>query len=139
MALEATVVSPASFTELKPGLGKYRVAFDERAADGRLQLRSPRPGDRLRPLGMGGHHKKLSDCFIDARWPRILRQDALVLVRSTSGGDEEVLWVVGLNRSEAFQVASDTDCILYLEIVDTDSPEPGAMAPPNDGLTTQDG
>ncbi len=139
MALEATVVSPASFTELKPGLGKYRVAFDERAADGRLQLRSPRPGDRPRPLGMGGHHKKLSDCFIDARWPRILRQDALVLVRSTSGGDEEVLWVVGLNRSEAFQVASDTDCILYLEIVDTDSPEPGAMAPPNDGLTTQDG
>ncbi|MDA0333783.1 MAG: tRNA lysidine(34) synthetase TilS [bacterium] len=129
MALEATVVSPVAFTELKPALGKYRVAFDERAAHGRLQLRSPRPGDRLRPLGMGGHHKKLSDCFIDARWPRILRQDALVLVRSISGADEEVLWVVGLIRSEAFPVASDTDCILYLEIVDTNSPEPGVMAP----------
>ena len=129
--LHATFVSPTAYVGLQPGLGAWRAAFDARVTEGPgLLLRTPRPGDRLRPLGMGGHHKRLSDCFIDAKWPRILRADALLLTRVADGGDEEVLWVAGLTRSEAFPVTRETDRILYLEFVDAGSPESSAPNPP---------
>ncbi|HJP33135.1 MAG TPA: tRNA lysidine(34) synthetase TilS [Candidatus Latescibacteria bacterium] len=121
--LHATFVPPQAFKDLRSGLSAWRAAFDAKAVNGRLRLRTPRPGDRLQPLGMGGRHKKLSDCFIDAKWPQILRADALLLTRDTDGGEEEVLWVAGLTRSEAFRVTCDTDRILYLEFVDVDSSE----------------
>ena len=35
----------------------------------------------MQPLGMSGH-KKLSDLLIDAKWPRISRDEVLVLVGS---------------------------------------------------------
>lgn len=136
MTLNTAFVSQDSYARLKSRLGTWRAAFDARAADGMLQLRSPQPGDRIRPLGMGGHHKKLSDCFIDAKWPRILRSDALVLTHTTNAGTEEVLWIAGLTRSEAFQVTPDSDSILYLEFVNADSPEPGATNPPTCGPMT---
>jgi hypothetical protein len=82
---------------------------------------------------MGGHHKKLSDCLIDAKWPRILRADTLLLTCVAADGDEEVLWVAGLTRSEAFRVTGETDRILYLEFVDAGSPESDAPNPLTDG------
>ena len=47
----------------------FEAAFDldaVRRAEGSLQVRNFRPGDRFRPLGMAGH-KKLKDLFIDRR------------------------------------------------------------------------
>jgi len=135
MTLNAALVSQNSYAELKSRLGTWRAAFDARAADGTLQLRSLKQGDRICPLGMRGRHKKLSDCLIDAKWPRILRSNALVLTHSTNVGTEEVLWLAGLIRSEAFRVTPDSDSILYLEFADADadSPESGLTNPPTDG------
>ena len=36
----------------------------------KLILRVPKPGDRISPLGMGGHSKKLSDILIDRKAPQ---------------------------------------------------------------------
>lgn len=118
LALEARFVERVPFERLRKGLGPRRAAFDGRAAEGLLTVRSPRPGDRLQPFGMGGRHKKLSDCFIDAKWPRILRPEALVITRAAAGAPEEILWVAGMARCEAFRVAADTPRILDLELVD---------------------
>ena len=117
VALEARFLDPARFDAVRPSLDGWRAAFDAGAAEGELSLRSPRPGDRLQPLGMGGRHKKLSDCFIDAKWPRILRPEALLLTRrpSTPGSKEEILWVAGLARSHGHRVASSSRSILYLQ------------------------
>lgn len=102
--------------------GNWRAVFDANVADGgRLCLRSPRSGDRLQPFGMDGRHKKLSDCFIDAKWPRILRPDALLLTR-VAADSEQILWVAGLARSDAYPVTSKTERILCLEIVDAPVP-----------------
>jgi hypothetical protein len=58
-----------------------------------------------------------------------------VLTHSTNVGTEEVLWLAGLIRSEAFRVTPDSDSILYLEFADADadSPESGLTNPPTDG------
>ncbi|MCY0899071.1 MAG: tRNA lysidine(34) synthetase TilS [Firmicutes bacterium] len=53
-----------------------------------LWVRTWRPGDRIRPLGMGGHSKKLQDVFTDAKigfherrqWPVIVgEEESLIL------------------------------------------------------------
>jgi len=128
--LRATFIPSTAFADLLPGLGIWRAVFDARVIDGGLQLRGPRRGDRLCPFGLAGHHKKLSDCFIDAKWPRILRSDALLLTRvaQQDGEHEEVLWVAGLIQSEAFRVTPTTERILYLEF-DTGLPESGTSNP----------
>ncbi len=59
-----------------------------------LYVRSCEAGDRFRPSGMKGT-KKLQDLFVDLKLTREERQNALVLVK-----DKEILWVVGMRRSE---------------------------------------
>ncbi len=69
---------------------------------GELTVRSARPGDRVRPLGMSGH-RKLSEVFGSRRVPRRLRA-SYPLVAS----DEEVLWVPGVVRSAATAIGPST-------------------------------
>lgn len=54
----------------------------------RLVVRSRQPGDRLRPIGLGGT-KKLQDIFVDAKVPAEER-DGVPLIC-----DQGILWVVG--------------------------------------------
>lgn len=61
-----------------------------------LRLRGWRAGDRFRPSGMCGS-KKLQDFFVDLKLTKEERQQTLLLLK-----DEEVLWVVGLRRSQGW-------------------------------------
>jgi len=102
---------PAScFSAIKSDLGRERVAFDAAKLGTELRFRRPRPGDRFQPLGMAGH-KKLSDFLIDLKWPRLLRNDLLLLIRP----DGEIVWVVGLRPGHAFRVRSDSREIVLVE------------------------
>lgn len=98
--IRVQVVSPEHFD--KSQLGDARVALDADRLGARVQVRSLRPGDRFQPLGMEGH-KKLSDFFIDAKWPKISRDEVLVLTRG-----EEIAWVAPLRSSHAFRIKSTT-------------------------------
>lgn len=106
--IRVQVVSPEHFngsTELakiKAQLGGAQVALDADRLGERVQVRSQRPGDRFQPLGMEGH-KKLSDFLIDAKWPKISRDEVLVLARG-----EEIAWVAPLRSSHAFRIKSTT-------------------------------
>ena len=64
------------------------------AVRGQLRVRSRRPGDRLRPLGMRGE-KKVQDVLIDAKVPAEERDDVPIVC-----DDDGVLWVVGLRMAE---------------------------------------
>ena len=70
------------------------VEFDAMALSFPLQLRHCRAGDRLRPSGMAGT-KKLQDLFVDLKLTREERKQAYLIHK-----DNEVLWVVGLRRSD---------------------------------------
>jgi tRNA(Ile)-lysidine synthase len=75
-----------------------------------LVARSPRRGDRFRPLGMRGD-KRLGDFFTDAKVPRSER-DRVVLV--ASGAD--IAWVVGHRPDDRFKVTAGTRRFLWLEV-----------------------
>jgi len=79
-----------------------REVIDRDRIEGQLILRSPRPGDRLRPLGMGGT-KKLQDLFVDEKVPREERA-RVPLVCDQRG----IIWVVGLRLSEDYKVTEKT-------------------------------
>ncbi len=63
-----------------------------------LVLRSWRPGDRIRPLGLGGS-KKLQDIFTDEKVPR--HQRSAVPVLECRG---EVVWVAGYRVARGWEV-----------------------------------
>ena len=73
-----------------------------------LELRSFRPGDRIRPLGMKGS-KKLKDYFIDKKVPRYMRGEIPLVI---SGDD--VLWVAGYRKCGAAHANSKSIRVLKL-------------------------
>ena len=113
VSLTTRLLPARCFSELKSSLGGGRAAFDAEQTGVTLQLRSQRPGDRFQPLGMKGH-KKLSDFLIDLKWPRLLRDEILLLAR-----DDEIVWVAGLRPSHRFRVCGATRKIVLAELSQT--------------------
>jgi tRNA(Ile)-lysidine synthase len=88
---------------------RWRALFDAASLDAAdLRIRKPRPGDRIRPLGLGGT-KKLQDVFVDAKVPREERA-AWPVVESGA-----ILWLPGLVRSEHATVGPGTRRVLVVE------------------------
>jgi tRNA(Ile)-lysidine synthase len=75
-----------------------------------LAIRSRRPGDRFRPLGLG-HGKKLQDFLVDRKIPRETR-DSLPLVVD---GNDRIVWVVGESVAEDFRVTEPSRGVLLLK------------------------
>lgn len=76
-----------------------------------LGLRSPRPGDRFRPLGCAGQ-QKLQDFFVNAKVPRP-RRHRIPLV----GTGDAIVWVVGHRLDDRFKVTDSTNTVLELKSV----------------------
>ncbi len=98
-------------------------AGDERMADeaGRALLeadrvhfpftvRSFRPGDRFRPLGMEGE-KKIKDFFIDQKIPLAQRRKIPLVYFQ-----DHLLWVAGLRLDDRFRVKPESRRILQIEL-----------------------
>lgn len=94
-----------------PGSDPLEARMDWDTIAGPLWVRSRRPGDRLRPLGLGGA-KKVQDLLVDAKVPREVR-DRVPLV----GDEEGVLWVVGLALDERVRVTPQTRRTLFLRAI----------------------
>jgi tRNA(Ile)-lysidine synthase len=107
-------VSAERSDSIRPeGLGAARsrevvVAADPVALP--LAIRSRRPGDRFRPLGMG-HAKKLQDFLVDRKIPREIR-DSLPLVVD---GEDRIVWVVGESVAEDFRVTEPSQGVIFLK------------------------
>ena len=82
--------------------GTSIAVIDEAAIEGPLVVDGPRPGDRMRPLGMSGS-RKLQDVLTDAKVPRRMRPITPV-VRD----GERVVWVAGVRLSDEFRVTGST-------------------------------
>jgi tRNA(Ile)-lysidine synthase len=88
--------------------GPEQATLDAEALGGRIEVRTWREGDRIRPLGMTGT-KTLQDLFTDCGVPRSLRR-ALPVVTV----DETVVWVAGVAVSEDFRLTPDAQRVAVL-------------------------
>ena len=86
----------------------WEVAADAAGVPAPLIVRSARPGDRVRPLGMRGS-RKLQDIFVDRKLPREQRWSFPVV--EAAG---EILWVPGVVRSGAALITAETRLTLRL-------------------------
>jgi tRNA(Ile)-lysidine synthase len=101
LAMEARLLPVA---DCDPGSGGVLVAhLDAEMAGRQVVIRSPRAGDRLAPLGLGGT-KKLHEFLADRKIPRAERE-GISVVATTEG---EILWVVGHGISERAKVTAAT-------------------------------
>jgi tRNA(Ile)-lysidine synthase len=87
------------------------VAVEATALRLPLWVRSRRPGDRFKPLGLGGAEKKLQDFLVDRKVAREQR-DALPLVVDES---DRIVWVVGQSVSEDFRVTEPSRGVILLK------------------------
>ncbi|WKZ66300.1 MAG: tRNA lysidine(34) synthetase TilS [Flavobacteriales bacterium] len=85
------------------------AVLDADRLDFPVEVRPWRPGDRMRPTGLGGR-KLISDILIDAKVPRNLKDLAYVLV---SGG--EVAWLAGHRIGEGFQATEHSLRVLRIQ------------------------
>jgi tRNA(Ile)-lysidine synthase len=103
---------PAEVVVTRPGRYEFgahvvEITFSGPAAARGLVLRAPRPGDRLRPRGMAGRSRKLSDLFVDAKVPRADRACWPVLAaRARDGAPAEILAVPGLRSAHGSPVVA---------------------------------
>jgi len=111
--------SPESVKNRLSGGGedRYCACLDADLAVGEMVVRNARPGDRFRPLGLGGG-KKLKDFFIDEKVPRSLRHRIAIL---EIGG--KVAWVVGYRVDDRFKVSEGTREVIHVQALPKEQEE----------------
>ena len=85
--------------------------IDAAVVAGNLFVRRRRPGDRLRPVGLGGT-KKLQDVLVDRKVTRRQR-DAVPIVTDKQG---RIVWVAGHVLGEDFRVTEGTKGVIILKL-----------------------
>jgi tRNA(Ile)-lysidine synthase len=80
-------------------------------SNGALSVRNRRPGDRFRPLGLGGR-KKLQDFFVDRKVARDHRDAVPIVVDDR----DRIVWVAGHAIDEDFRVTDPAQAVLILRL-----------------------
>ncbi len=96
----------------RTNVNRWQAFLDAAAAGPGLSLRTRRPGDRFRPLGMKGQHMSLGEFFIAQKVPVYLRDRIPLLV---SGG--RIIWVAGHRIDEAAKVTATTKKVLWVRLL----------------------
>jgi len=116
-AVSATLTSGSDLDFLSPGGRKSEnrdltpLAAAVQGPVLPLAVRSRLPGDRFRPLGLGGRRKKLQDFLVDRKIARELR-DSLPLVVDS---EDRIVWVVGESVAEDFRVTAPSQGVIFLK------------------------
>jgi len=98
--------------DIRATVGNGSTAFVRADLCGQgLAVRNRRPGDRFRPLGLGGR-KKLQDFFVDRKVRRAERDRVPLVVDR----DDRIVWVAGFGIDEAFRVTAPGQAMLVLRL-----------------------
>ena len=121
-------VAVAQVEELPPGAltrdHPWTAYLDAASCGEGLVLRPRREGERLRPLGLGGHSKKLNELMINLKIPAPYRERYPILACGS-----RALWLPGFHIDHEARVTEDTERVLMVRLrpvpeVDEDG-EPG--------------
>ena len=88
-----------------------QVEIDAAGVGPSVVVRRRAPGDRIRPLGLGGD-KKLQDVLVDRKVPLEAR-DKVPIVTDHEG---RLIWVAGHVLADEFRVTSGTNAVVILKL-----------------------
>jgi tRNA(Ile)-lysidine synthase len=89
---------------------RYSVYIDGGRVGDTLLVRTRRPGDRLRPLGMA-HEKKVQDILVDSHIARTERERLPLFF-----ADEHCIWLGGVCIDDQYRLTTSTQEIVHLSI-----------------------
>lgn len=89
--------------EIESNCNPYRIWLDLDKVDKPLVLRTRKTGDTFSPLGMEGHHIKLTDFMINEKIPCSFRDNWPLL----AAGDD-IVWVTGYHIANQFRVTKES-------------------------------
>ncbi|HNR53783.1 MAG TPA: tRNA lysidine(34) synthetase TilS [Flavobacteriales bacterium] len=104
-------ITAAAFEEVDPAMGPLTAWLDAERIAWPLDLRPWRPGDRMRPDGLGGS-KLISDILIDAKVPGDRKDRVLVLADA-----ERILWLCGHRIAEGAKATAAGSRVLRLDLL----------------------
>jgi tRNA(Ile)-lysidine synthase len=110
LAAELAVAAGEGRTGARSGKGPIALVRHDRC-QGPLTVRNRRPGDRFRPVGVGGR-KKLQDYFVD-RKVALAHRDRVPLVVDAA---DRIVWVAGYGIDEAFRLTDPSQSVLLLRL-----------------------
>jgi tRNA(Ile)-lysidine synthase len=108
---EPAPLTPALYAHIQSNSDPYQAWLDRAALPETLQVRPRRPGDRFRPLGMGGRSVKLSDFMINTGMPRRARAGWPLV---TAG--DAIAWAPGYRLAEPFCIQPTSAHGVHLEL-----------------------
>jgi len=108
--VSAEIVAPENGVEALRATAGNRESAVVRLP-GALAVRNRRPGDRFRPVGLGGE-KKLQDFLVDRKVARRLRDGVPLIVDDC----DRIVWVAGHGIDEAFRVTDASQAVVVLKL-----------------------
>jgi tRNA(Ile)-lysidine synthase len=108
--VSAETVGRAASAAVGNGGSKDTALVRSDLCHGSLAVRNRRPGDRFRPVGLGGQ-KKLQDYFVDRKVARNRRDTVPLVVDAT----DRIVWVAGFGIDEAFRVTDPAQAVIILK------------------------
>ncbi len=88
--------------------GPFHALCDATRLGDEISVRSRRPGDRFRPLGLGGS-RKLQDIFVDHHVPAALR-DSIAIVEN----ERHPVWAPGLILDQRVALDTESERVIHL-------------------------
>jgi len=109
-ALHAEMLPRAHLSEAAiAGARGWQAYLDAAAVGMSPALRPRRPGDRFRPLGMGGRAKRLNEFMINEKIPAPWRAHIPLLVNEA----DQIVWVCGWRPDEHARVTESTQQVVW--------------------------
>lgn len=91
----------------------FSATLDLDATGFPLMMRVRQPGDRFRPMGMGGKSQKLADFFINNRVPQRARAGWPLLCNAA----DEIIWIPGFRPAHAARIRPNTQRSVIVRII----------------------
>lgn len=106
-------VSLVQNKDFEPIFHKNKCYLDASVIQFPLLIRKLELGDKIKPFGMKGRSKKVSDILIDLKLNVFEKKKIRVLVN----GDNEIIWILGIRLSDTFRVTDTTTYLLKVELL----------------------
>jgi len=108
LGLEIMIKPMSNSSNFKATQDAKCIMIDAERVNGTLKIRNRIPGDRFKPLGLGGT-KKIKDYFIDHKVERKERDQIPLLC-----DDTHIIWVMGYQMDERYRITKDTNQFLQI-------------------------